>query len=154
MSVLEEEGFVTVTASNSAPMVARISAGTDVMVIDESGISQDRKPGADPYDYILSGLGSCTVITLHMYAQRKGWPLDKAVVKLRHERVHASDCEKEDDEKARLSQIKKHLFLYGDLSSEQRKRLLEISNRCPVQKSLAAGISVKTVLEKEEQPAK
>ena len=154
MSVLEEEGFVTVTASNSAPMVARISAGSDVMVIDESGIVDDRKSGADPYDYILSGLGACTVITLHMYAQRKGWPLEKAVVKLRHERVHASDCEKDEDDKARLSQVKKHLYLYGDLTAEQRKRLQEISNRCPVQKSLAAGISVKTILEKEEQHAK
>ncbi|MEJ8800411.1 OsmC family protein [Pontibacter sp. H249] len=146
MSVLEAEGFVTVTAESSAPMVAKIIAGSDTMTIDESGVSQGLKPGADPYDFILSGLGACTVITLHMYAQRKGWPLEKAEVKLRHERVHATDCEQCEDEKARLSQVTKHLSLYGDLSPEQRKRLKDISNRCPVQKSLVAGIQVKTHL--------
>ncbi|GAB3196521.1 putative redox protein [Pontibacter aydingkolensis] len=149
MSVLEEEGFVTVVASNSAPMVARITAGSDRMVIDESGVAMDLKPGADPYDYILSGLGACTVITLHMYAQRKGWPLEKAEVKLRHERIHASDCEQCEDENARLTQVTKHLRLYGDLTEEQRKRLEDISARCPVQKTLVAGMKVKTVLETE-----
>lgn len=149
MSVLEEEGFVTVVASSSAPMVARITAGSDRMVIDESRVEQDMKPGADPYDFILSGLGACTVITLHMYAQRKGWPLDKAEVKLRHERVHATDCEQCEDENAKLTQVTKHLRLYGDLTEEQRERLTDISNRCPVQKTLVAGILVETVLDKE-----
>ena len=150
MSVLEEEGFVTVSADSSNPMVANITAGSDKMVIDESGIAQNVKPGADPYDFILSGLGACTVITLHMYAQRKGWPLERAEVKLRHQRVHATDCEQCEDENAKLTEVTKHLRLYGDLTEEQRKRLEDISARCPVQKTLVAGIKVKTVLEKEE----
>lgn len=144
MSVTEIEGFVTVSAHSTAPMVARISAGTDVMTIDESGVAQGIKAGADPYDYILGALGSCTVITLHMYAQRKGWPLEIAEVKLRHERIHADDCDKDEDQNARLSHVTKKLRLVGDLTAEQRKRLKMISEKCPVQKTLQAGIKVTT----------
>ena len=148
MGILEEEGFVTVSADSNAPMVANITAGSQKMIIDESGIAQGLKPGADPYDFILSSLGACTVITLHMYAQRKGWPLEKAEVKLRHERVHANDCEKcEEDDNAKLSQVTKKLSLFGKLSDEQRKRLEEISKRCPVQKTLEAGMIIKTELQ-------
>ena len=140
---------MTVTADSSAPWVANIVAGSEKMTIDESGVAQGLKPGPDPYDFVLSGLGACTVITLHMYAQRKGWPLEKAEVRLRHKRVHATDCEQCEDAGAKLSQVTKHLRLYGNLTQEQRKRLKDISNRCPVQKSLAAGIQVKTHLEEE-----
>ncbi|WP_299821335.1 OsmC family protein [uncultured Pontibacter sp.] len=147
MSVLEVEGFVTVTADSSAPMVAHVTAGSQTMIIDESGVMQGMKPGADPYDFILGALGACTVITLHMYAQRKGWPLEKAEVKLRHDRVHATDCEQCESADAKLSQVTKHLHLYGNLNEEQRKRMEAISARCPVQKTLEAGIAIKTILQ-------
>lgn len=127
-------------------MVARIKAGADVMVIDESGVAQGMKTGADPYDYILGALGSCTVITLHMYARRKGWPLEQAIVRLRHERIHADDCEHCGDVAARLSQVTKKLRLVGNLTPEQRQRLMVISSKCPVQKTLQAGMVVETEL--------
>ncbi|RIJ41906.1 OsmC family protein [Pontibacter oryzae] len=146
MSLTEVEGFVTVSAESTAPMVAKIQAGTDVMTIDESGIAQGIKAGADPYDYILGALGSCTVITLHMYAQRKGWPLELAEVKLRHERIHADDCGNCEDQDARLSHVTKKLRLVGELSPEQLKRLKAISEKCPVQKTLQAGMKVSTEL--------
>lgn len=147
MGITEREGFVTVSADSSAPMVARISAGADSMTIDESGIAQGTKEGADPYDYILAALGSCTVITLHMYAKRKGWPLERAEVSLRHERVHSDDCQHCEQNEAKLTHVTKKLRIYGDLSQEQRDRLKSISSRCPVQKTLVAGISVETILE-------
>lgn len=135
------------SADSSAPMIANITAGTEHMTIDESVIAQGIKSGADPYDYILAALGSCTVITLHMYARRKGWPLERAEVSLRHERVHADDCEKCGEAAAKLSQVTKRLRLFGDLTEAQRQRLEVISTKCPVQKTLVAGIVVDTVLE-------
>ncbi|MFD2515449.1 OsmC family protein [Pontibacter locisalis] len=147
MSVLEEEGYVKVSADSSAPMVANIIAGSEKMTIDESGIAQGLKAGADPYDYILAALGSCVVITLHMYAKRKKWPLERAEVSLRHERVHADDCEHCGEKDAKLTQVTKRLRLYGNLTQEQRQRLEVISTKCPVQKTLVAGIIVDTVLE-------
>ncbi|MDX5421715.1 MAG: OsmC family protein [Hymenobacteraceae bacterium] len=146
MSVLEKEGFITVVADSSAPMVATIKAGSDTMTIDESGVARGLKAGADPYDLVLGGLGACTVITLHMYARRKGWPLERAEVSLRHERIHADDCAHCEDEKARLTQVTKKLRLYGNLTDEQRERLKFISSKCPVQKTLQSGMAVETVL--------
>ena len=136
MNMNEQDGAVWVSADSSAPMVANIRAGAETRVLDESGILTGSKTGPDPYDYILSALGACTVITLHMYAQRKGWPLERAEVRLRHGRVHPQDCENCDDTTAKLSQISKQLRLTGELTAEQRKRLEAISSKCPVQKTL------------------
>lgn len=151
MPVEEKEGFVTVYTDSDAPLVAHISAGADAMVIDESGIAQGLKPGADPYDYILAALGACTVITLHMYARRKEWPLERAEVRLRHERIHAEDCQHCDQVDAKLTHIVKHLRLTGDLTQEQRERLKVIAGKCPVQKTLVAGVSVEAHLLENEQ---
>lgn len=147
MNENEQEGAVWVSADSSAPMVANIRVGTETMAVDETGIMAGNKSGPDPYDYILSALGACTVITLHMYAQRKGWPLERAEVSLSHGRVHPEDCEHCDDETAKLTRITKHLRLIGNLTEEQRKRLKVISSKCPVQKTLEAGISVVTEME-------
>ncbi|GAB3816148.1 OsmC family protein [Pontibacter rugosus] len=147
MSINETDGLVTVSADSSAPYVANIQASGQKMTIDETGVVQGLKIGADPYDYILSALGACTVITLHMYAQRKGWPLERAEVSLRHERLHRNDCVACEDAQAKLDHIWKNLRLIGDLTPDQRKRLELISSKCPVQKTLEAGITVQTTLD-------
>ncbi|WP_242918395.1 OsmC family protein [Pontibacter liquoris] len=147
MRFIEKEGFVTVSADSTAPLVANVKAGTEKAVIDESGLATGTKSGPDPYDYILSALGACTVITLQMYATRKGWPLERAEVRLWHERIHPNDCEKSDDKDARLSHVTKKLKLYGNLTDEQRARLKVISAKCPVQKTLEGGIAITTKLE-------
>lgn len=144
MNKNEQEGAVWVSADSSAPMVANIRAGAETMVLDESGTVTGVKVGPDPYDYILSALGACTVITLHMYAQGKGWSLERAEVSLRHGRVHPKDCESCDDKMAKLTQVTKYLRLTGDLTAEQRERLKIISSKCPVQKTLEAGITIVT----------
>jgi putative redox protein len=137
---------ITVSADHTAGMVANIQMGDQKFVIDESGLAEGANTEPDPYDYILSALGACTVITLHMYASRKKWPLERAEVTLSHERVHAKDCEACETKDAKLNHVTKNLTLIGDLSEEQRARLLDISSRCPVQKTLEAGLSVKTNL--------
>lgn len=87
--------------------------------------------GPAPFELLLSGLGACTSMTLRMYADRKGWPLDRVSVKLHHERVPA-----EDDPKALTEHIERVVTLGGDLDADQRARLLEIADRCPVHQAL------------------
>ncbi|MBC5773154.1 OsmC family protein [Pontibacter sp. KCTC 32443] len=137
---------VIVSAEEPNGYVANIQMGNQEFVIDESGIEQGIDTGPTPYDYIMSALGACTVITLHMYAKRKQWPLQRAEVTLVHERVYAADCEHCDDKAAKISQITKKLRLIGNLTQEQRLRLEIISSKCPVQKSLHTGIIVQTEL--------
>ena len=135
------------SADSHAPMIANIEAGAQKMVLDESGMLTGAKTGPNPYDYILSALGACTVITLHMYAQRKGWPLQRAEVILRHGRLHSKDCENCEESLSKLSQVSKQLRLVGDLTPEQRTRLKFISSKCPVQKTLEAGVHIVTEME-------
>ena len=93
--------------------------------------------GPDPYELLLSALGSCTAMTLHMYARRKGWNLTKATADLVHERVHASDCEECEETEGYIERIRLKLRLEGDLDEAQRARLLEIAGKCPVRRTIA-----------------
>ena len=138
---------VNVSVDKETSLKAEIAVAGQRLVIDESGTDKATR-GPDPYDFILGAIGSCAAITLHMYARHKQWPLERVEISLRHERTHAEDCAHCQDEEARLTSVIKHVRLYGELSEEQRQRLKQISDKCPVQKSLVAGIVVKTILEK------
>ena len=138
---------IKVSADKSNPFSARVEIGEVSLTIDESGITEGRDTGPDPYDYILSALGSCTVITLQMYAKRKNWPLEQTEVQLEAIKTDAGNKEINEPENDRRFKIKKKLKLIGDLNPEQIKRLEDISSRCPVQRSLEAGMVIQTVLE-------
>ncbi len=103
--------------------------------------------GPDPYEHLLAGLGACTSMTLRMYAQRKNWPLDKVSVTLSHGRSHGDDCLQCDEQNPQIDIIRRQLVIEGDLSTEQRQRLLEIADRCPVHKTLHNKIVVNTQLQ-------
>jgi putative redox protein len=89
-------------------------------------------------------------MTLQMYARRKQWPLDEAIVRLRHTRVHAVDEERCENQEAKMDQLERSLELVGDLTDEQHTRLLEIADKCPVHRTLEAGVVIKTALERDE----
>jgi putative redox protein len=89
-------------------------------------------------------LGSCTSMTIHMYASRKKWPLAQVVVRLRHSKVYAEDCADCEKPTAKIDRIEREIEVIGALDGEQRSRLLEIANQCPVHRTLSSKIDIKT----------
>ena len=102
--------------------------------------------GPTPYDLLVAALGACTTMTLQMYARRKGWPLEEAVARLKHAKVYATDQEKSSDRPVQLDQVERELELKGPLDDAQRKRLMEIADRCPVHRTLEGSVTVRTSL--------
>lgn len=100
--------------------------------------------GGTPYDLLLAGLGACTSMTMRMYADHKGFALDKVSVTLKHEKNYAEDCERCESRDGKVDQIERHITFEGDLTEEQRKRLLEIADKCPVHKTLHSEVKITT----------
>jgi len=107
--------------------------------------------GPSPYEYLLAGLGACTSMTLRMYADRRGWPLEGVSVLLRHDKVHAEDCAACETSARKIDRIERQISLAGLLDSAQRQRLLEIADRCPVHRTLRSEILIESRLVGEEQ---
>lgn len=102
--------------------------------------------GPDPYEFLLMSLGACTSMTLRQYARRKGYALKDVQVRLRHERVHATDCQECDDHSGQVDRLVRQLLLSGPLSEEQRQDLLRIAGRCPVHRTLENQPVITTTL--------
>jgi putative redox protein len=98
--------------------------------------------GPNPYELLLGALGSCTAMTIVLYARRKGWRVEGVRVELDHSRVHVRDCEACETEDVRLDYFRKRVFVRGPLTEEQRVRLEEISRRCPVHQTLTGTIRI------------
>ena len=123
-----------------------INAGGHYFYADEPIAAGGTDNGPSPYELLLASLGSCTNMTLKMYADHKGIPLKKVISRLSHEKIHAEDCKDCETEKGRIDRIEKEIELTGDLTPEQVKRLLEISERCPVHRTLNSEVSIKSRL--------
>jgi len=125
---------------------ASIEVGDHRLVADEPVEVGGADAGPNPYDLLLSALGACTAITVRMYAQRKGWPLDAVEVRLSHDRIHAEDCAQCETREGYVHRISKSLLLQGPLDTDQRQRLAEIAERCPVQRALTHEIVIQQTL--------
>ena len=123
-----------------------IQAGQHALVGDEPESVGGDDDGPTPYGFLLSALGSCTGMTLRMYADRKEWPLDETIVRLSHEKVHAEDCENCDTEQGQVDRITREIEIRGRLSDDQRERLFEIANKCPVHRPLLGDVDVRSSL--------
>jgi uncharacterized OsmC-like protein/fermentation-respiration switch protein FrsA (DUF1100 family) len=123
-----------------------ILARGHALIADEPAAVGGENLGPTPYDLLAAALGACTTMTLRIYADRKKWPLEEAVVRLRHSRIHAEDEEQVEDGDARLDRLERELTLIGPLDDDQRARLLEIAGRCPVHRTLSAGVQIETNL--------
>ena len=142
------EGLVIVRGAADG-FVQEIIAGAHHLRSDEPASAGGTDSGATPYELLLAALGSCTSMTVAMYARRKQWPLKRVTVRLRHSRVHAEDCAACEREGAQLSVIDRDIVLDGALAEDQRSRLLAIANRCPVHLTLTSRIDIRTSLTDE-----
>ena len=133
-----------VVVETGSSYTSEIWAQGHALVADEPKRLGGNDAGPTPYDLVLAGLGACTGITLRMYASRKEWPLEGVLVGLEHQKVHIEDCADCDDEDARVDEVERRITLLGPLNDEQRERLMQIANRCPVHKTLDAGVRVRT----------
>ena len=136
----------TVVANGSRGFQTHLSTGPHEVVADEPRSYGGGDTGMTPYDLLSSSLGACTAMTLRMYADRKKWPLENVKVSLQHARVHAKDCDDCERTDGHVDQFTLQLELEGDLDAEQRARLLEISHRCPVHRTLTNEIKIRTEL--------
>jgi len=123
-----------------------IQAGRHSLVGDEPEEVGGDDSGPTPYDLLLSALGSCTGMTLRMYADRKEWPLEETIVRLSHEKIHAEDCESCETEQGKIDHIEREIEVRGALTDAQRQRLLEIANKCPVHRTLHSEVDVQSSL--------
>jgi putative redox protein len=121
---------------------AEVSVRGHTFVADEPEALGGTDAGPTPYDYLASALGACTAMTIRMYADRRGWPLDEVTVRLTHGRVHEADCEGCESRPVGIDQLSRVVELSGDLTEEQRAGLLRIADRCPVGQTLTRGIRV------------
>ncbi|MBC8161476.1 MAG: OsmC family protein, partial [Roseiflexaceae bacterium] len=124
--------------------VTHVTAGNHQLIVDEPVSVGGSDLGPNPYELLAAALGACTTITLRMYADRKGIPLEKAVARLRHEKIHAADCESCETSAGKIDQITRELEFVGPLDDAQRAKLREIADKCPVHRTLEGEILVTT----------
>jgi len=137
-------GEVMVRETGDGRFSNEVHASGHRLIADEPRASGGNDSGPGPYDYLLAGLGACTSMTLRMYAEHKGLALDRVGVTLGHSRVHADDCADCEHTSGRIDRIDRRLHIAGDLTAEQRRRLVEIADRCPVHRTLTGQIEVHT----------
>ena len=133
-----------VVRGSAAGFAQEIHAGSHRLHADEPVISGGTDTGPSPYDLLLSALGACTSMTVAMYARRKAWPLEEVTVYLRHLKIHAADCAECETKEGMLDRIERDVHMSGPLTDEQRSKLLEIANKCPVHRTLTSEIDIKT----------
>ncbi len=119
-----------------------IEARSHGLVADEPSALGGTDRGPTPYELLLAALGSCMVMTLRMYADRKGWPLEGVEVRLRTTQSHEADCVQCEENDVGITTVERQLDLSGQLTDAQRERLLEIADRCPVKQTLERGVVV------------
>ena len=140
----EPPRMVVVRETGAGKFQQTVSIGPHRMLADEPVAAGGADSGPGPYDFVLAGLGACTSMTLRLYADRKSLPLERTTVTLKHSRIHAQDCAECETREGMLDQIDLVIGMEGDLDAEQRKRLLEIADKCPVHRTLTSEIRIVT----------
>lgn len=135
---------VSVAEAGTGKFTQHIIVGPHRLAADEPERLGGSDAGPSPYDFLLAALGACTSMTLRMYADRKRLPLEHVEVDLSHDRVHAADCGDCETKTGRIDRIKRELKLVGELDDDQRRRLLEIADKCPVHRTLHSEVLIET----------
>ena len=137
---------VTVAETGAGRFSQAISAGKHRLGADEPEAYGGNDTGPTPYDLLLAALGACTTMTLRIYAERKGWEVKGIKTALRHEKIHARDCEDCETREGRIDRIEREISFTGDVDGERRARLLEIADKCPVHRTLTSEVDIVTRL--------
>jgi len=146
MDAAEPVEGARVSGRTADKFLCRVQAGRHELLADEPERHGGADEGPDPYRYLAAGLGTCTVMTLNMYARHKKLDVDRVTCQVTHDRVHADDCVDCEDSKRKVDRLSRVITIEGDLDEEQRSRMLEIADRCPVHRTLENEIRVESRL--------
>ncbi len=146
-----QPGAVIVRETRRGRFQQQVTAGRHRFLADEPRDVGGLDSGPGPYDLVLAGLGACTAMTLRLYAERKALPLEEVTVELAHRKIHAADCEHCETREGMIDRIERVITLSGDLDADQRRRLMEIADKCPVHRTLTSEIDINTVEQRERE---
>ncbi|HZR72962.1 bifunctional alpha/beta hydrolase/OsmC family protein [Bradyrhizobium sp.] len=135
---------VVVRETRNGKFQQMVTVGPHQLLADEPSTSGGDDTGLAPYDFLLAGLGACTSMTMRLYADRKSLPLQRTTVTLRHSKIHAEDCAECETKSGMLDQIERVIAMEGPLDAEQRKKLIEIADKCPVHRTLTSEVRILT----------
>jgi putative redox protein len=137
------EGWVVVHGPSTG-FAQQVEAGSHRFAADEPIAAGGTDTGASPYDLLLAALGTCTSMTISLYARRRQWTLASVTVYLRHAKIHARDCADCETKEGKLDRIERDIVLEGELSAAERAQLMAIADKCPVHRTLTSEISIVT----------
>jgi putative redox protein len=135
---------VVVRETRNSKFQQMVTVGPHQILADEPVAAGGEDSGPGPYDFVLAGLGACTSMTMRLYADRKSLPLERTTVTLTHSKIHAEDCAECETREGMLDQIERVIAMEGPLDAEQRERLMEIADKCPVHRTLTSEIHIVT----------
>lgn len=139
--------IIHVHLPENEPFKTTLTAGKHEIIADEpTSVPGGKNQGPDPYDLLLMSLGTCTAMTMKMYSERKKWPVQDIYIELRHNQNHAKDCKDCESPSSKIDFIEKEIIIKGDLTNEQKERMLEISKKCPVHRTLLSDIEINSSL--------
>ena len=133
-----------VVRGDSSGFAQEIETGAHRLTADEPIEVGGKDTGPSPYDLLLAALGSCTSMTISLYARTKKWPLESVTIHLRHSKIHAADCRDCETKIGKIDRIEREIHLTGNLQPDQQKKLLEIADKCPVHRTLQSEIEIVT----------
>ncbi len=144
-AVIAQPGTVVVSETGQGKFTNAISVGGQhSLLADEPADYGGTDAGPTPYDLVLAGLGACKTMTMRMYAERKGFPLDRAQVTLRHAKIHAMDCAECETEDGRIDRIETEIEVIGDMDAETRQKIADIAEKCPVHRTLQSEVVIES----------
>jgi putative redox protein len=133
---------VVVRETRNGKFQQTVTVGPHQLLADEPVAAGGDDTGLGPYDFLLAGLGACTSMTMRLYADRKSLPLERTTVMLKHSKIHAEDCAECETKAGMLDQIERVIAMEGPLDADQRKKLMEIADKCPVHRTLTSEVRI------------